>query len=135
MKENSLDVQDEFARQCEFIVTDLERVQGIIDRAVAELAANFAAIAEFAAVAPRSAGEPETGRAADIARHAQAAIVHLQFHDLTVQMLGNLSRRVAALAGRETNIGHLREEGIRDAVALHRHCPAPGGKEGDIELF
>lgn len=134
----------EFGRQCGHIVEDLDRVRSILNGAVTGLSADFSRIAEICAV---PYDQPlEVGEAANLVREVEQraliAVIELQFHDRVVQMLGNIVRRVEALArAAETNgqSGQWTEAGatqvLAEVVELQRRRPAPGGGEGDVELF
>ncbi len=141
----------ELDRHCGLIVEDIEQVRAILDRAVEELIIKFTLIVELNAAqalgntinGEESAGCKCKAMAGAIARQAQGAVEHLQFHDLATQMLGNIASRVGALsrlagADRQSKAANTQAlaAGIEAAAALQRRRPVSDpGSQGDIELF
>ncbi|MEQ1882858.1 MAG: hypothetical protein ABL878_18030 [Burkholderiales bacterium] len=128
----------EFGRQCALIVEDLNRVQGVLDDAVAGLTADFSRIGEICSDVGGALPDGRDNRslAQEIERRAHGAVVGVQFHDRVVQMLANISQRVQAL-GRASEPGAPAAgvEALAEAADLHTRRPVRGGGEGDVELF
>lgn len=96
----------ELDRHCGLIVEDIEPVRDILDRALEELITKITLIVELNAGQAQgntmngeeSAGCKCTAMAGPMERQAQAAVEHLQFHDLATPMPGNIASRVGALS-------------------------------------
>jgi len=170
MKQLLAEISEHGTRHLAEAETDLSQTVILLDEAIAKLSSSFMAL-HAAVTAQQEAVQHliANGVADDMGKlkaaseqigmHVNASITGLQFQDLTSQLIGRVTKRIAGLRGMlealGENVAEMRPEGggeqvsaslhrITDAVAMQSHAlesvllKSVGQRHmesGDIELF